>query len=236
MGAAGSANERWARSLSARRLPGEPFRWELYDSALREALDGSGRWCDLGAGGTDFIAEHARPAFGVGVDRRVAVRAAGPFVAAELCALPFRDSSFGVAALRFVVEHLEEPENVFRECRRVLSPGGRLLLMTTNRRSVLVSLAGIFPGGLRRRLISRLYRVPLKNVLPVYHRWNTPARLAAPPEGFSLERLEFVEALDWSRRPLFRLLLGLAVLTRPRALRKLRSNVLAVYRKNDPGN
>jgi len=40
MGAPGSANEHWARSLAARFIPGEPFRWELYDLRLREALRG----------------------------------------------------------------------------------------------------------------------------------------------------------------------------------------------------
>jgi len=229
MGAPGSANEAWARERAARLLPGEPFRWELYERRLREVLPGAGLWLDLGAGGTDFIRENADLAAGIAVDLVTPTHLSGSFVAADIQALPLRDNCAGVLALRFVVEHLEAPQRAWAECARVLRPGGRLLLLTTNRRSPLVALAALIPGGLRSALIARLYRVPREAVLPTHHRWNTPRRMEAAPTGFRLERLEFVEALDWSRRWMFRCLLALARLTRGPRMRRLRSNILALY-------
>jgi hypothetical protein len=76
-----------------------------------------------------------------------------------------------------------------------------------------------------------LFKVSERDVFPTWHRWNTPGRVCAPPPGFELERIEFVEALDWSRRWIFRAQLLLARLTRPGWLRPLRSNILAVYRR-----
>jgi SAM-dependent methyltransferase len=229
MGAPGSANESWARNLAARCLPGEPFRWELYDLRLREALRGSDLWLDLGAGCADFIRENADLATGVGVDLTLPSTHSGRYVVADILALPFRNGSAGAVALRFVTEHLKSPLQAWAECARVLRPGGKLLILTTNIQSPLVAIAGLIPENLRRHLISRLYRVPAETVLPVFHRWNTPARVHDAPPGFRLERLEMTEALDWSRRWLFRLLLALARLTRRPALRRFSSNILALY-------
>jgi SAM-dependent methyltransferase len=48
---------------------------------------------------------------------------------ADLCALPFRDASFGAAIHVVTLEHLAEPGRALSELARVLAPGGRLLLI-----------------------------------------------------------------------------------------------------------
>jgi SAM-dependent methyltransferase len=214
-------------------LGGEPFRWELYDSVLEELLPGSGVWLDLGCGETDFVAAHEQTAYGVGIDMVQPPERQGPFVRADLAALPVRSASVGLVSLRFVLEHIRQPEEIWEECRRVLVPGGRLLVMTTNRHSPVVASARLVPGRLRRPLIARLFSVSGREVQRTFHRWNTPRRLCRPPEGFELERIEFVEALDWNRRWVFSLLLAVATLTRSRFLRHLRSNILVVYRRKE---
>jgi SAM-dependent methyltransferase len=222
------SNESWARKLAASWLGGEKFRWELYSACLAEALNPQEAWLDLGCGHSDFIAEHsASPA--VGVDADCANPAPGLFVNARLEALPFAAGAAGTLSLRFVLEHIENPERLWEECARVLLPGGRLVLITTNRISPLVALAGCVPHRLRERLISRVFKVRPGDIFPTWHRWNTPRTLANPPRGFSLERIEYVEALDWTRRFVFLALLLLAFVTRPRLLRPIRSNVVAVY-------
>lgn len=49
-------------------------------------------------------------------------------VCASALALPFKDASFDVVAAFDVIEHVDPEENVLAELRRVLAPGGRLLL------------------------------------------------------------------------------------------------------------
>jgi ubiquinone/menaquinone biosynthesis C-methylase UbiE len=49
--------------------------------------------------------------------------------------LPFPDNTFDCILLSEVIEHLEEPQISIREARRVLCPGGRLLITTPNYRS-----------------------------------------------------------------------------------------------------
>ena len=225
-------NEAWARALAARRLPGEPFRWELYALRLRECINPGRPWCDLGCGSTDFVEEFAAACtLALGLDETPPESQPRPFVRAKIERLPFREGAFGTLSLRFVVEHLPEPEKVWAECARVLAGGGRLVLITTNRRAPLVRLAALLPQGLKRRIVSALYGVRPEAVLPVFHRWNTPERVAEAPAGFELERIEYCEALDWHSRSLFRCLLALACFTARESRRRLRSNLIAVYRR-----
>jgi len=49
--------------------------------------------------------------------------------------LEFADACFDLVVSFEVFEHLEAPEDYLRECRRVLRPGGRLVLSTPNRSS-----------------------------------------------------------------------------------------------------
>ena len=50
---------------------------------------------------------------------------------ADICALPFADSTLDLAMAGHVLEHLPDPEAAVRELARVLRPGAPLLLLTT---------------------------------------------------------------------------------------------------------
>jgi len=65
---------------------------------------------------------------GLDISASVATRYHKPFVAASATAMPFADSSFDGIWTIWVLEHIPEPERALREMRRVLKPGGVLLL------------------------------------------------------------------------------------------------------------
>ena len=53
------------------------------------------------------------------------------YVAADMTQLPFADASFDCITCGYVLEHLPDPRTGLVELARVLQPGGRMLLLTT---------------------------------------------------------------------------------------------------------
>ena len=69
-------------------------------------------------------------------------------VLADETMLPLADASLDRLLLVHVLEHTEEPRALLDECWRVLSPGGRLLVLVPNRRGLWVrALDGPFAYG-----------------------------------------------------------------------------------------
>lgn len=105
------------------------------------------RVLDLGSGSSEIAARLAEQgALAFAADRSVAALAAAAAeggkrvhaVGTDIGALPFADASFDKIVLLEVIEHLPE-EAIARyapELRRVLAPGGRLLVTTPNYRSL----------------------------------------------------------------------------------------------------
>lgn len=57
------------------------------------------------------------------LDRRLV-----PHVAADIVALPFKDGAFDAVKATEILEHVPEVERALVECRRVLRPGGHLVI------------------------------------------------------------------------------------------------------------
>jgi ubiquinone/menaquinone biosynthesis C-methylase UbiE len=53
------------------------------------------------------------------------------YLAADLAELPFADESFDCITCGYVLEHLPDPRLGLAELSRVMQPGGRMLLLTT---------------------------------------------------------------------------------------------------------
>jgi SAM-dependent methyltransferase len=61
--------------------------------------------------------------------------------------IPFEDGAFDVVYAGEVIEHLYNPDHLLEECRRVLRPGGRLVLSTPNLQAWYNRI--LFPLGLQ---------------------------------------------------------------------------------------
>jgi ubiquinone/menaquinone biosynthesis C-methylase UbiE len=130
----------WACSLLSLHAP-------LGDRMLRRHrfdLRGSKRILDVGSGAGQIVRHLLKYADAdatiTGLDlspemlRRARMRLNSDrpqFVSADLARLPFNDGAFDCVTCGFVLEHLPEARPGLAELARVLVPGGRMLLMTT---------------------------------------------------------------------------------------------------------
>jgi len=204
---------------------------------LAGALRPGARALDAGCGRTTRLAAYRDSiAELVGVDLDAAAGAENAaldrFVAADVCArLPFADGSFDLVYANFVVEHLDDPPAALEEWRRVLAPGGALVLLTSNRASPLLAAASLAPRRARVAVKRAGAGVAEDDVIPTRYRANTPARLASAvaAAGFAPVEVAYVATLHrYAERtpPLAALLRGVERLLPPR----LRSTIVGWYR------
>ena len=66
--------------------------------------------------------------------------------------LPFQSGTFDAVDLVEVIEHIENQAQLIREIRRVLKPGGRVLISTPNILNVFSRMRFLFTGFLRGRV------------------------------------------------------------------------------------
>ena len=93
----------------------------------------SGRVLDVGSGdGESLWLLNRFGAPGVGLD----VKPSGKFsIKGTAVELPFKDGSFGVVTCMRTLQHIREDRLALREMRRVMRPGGYLIMVVANKRS-----------------------------------------------------------------------------------------------------
>lgn len=109
----------------------------------------------------------------IGMDPSIGMLLAGrekerfPLVEAGSEHLPFRDASFDMITIGFALRHFADLDAVFRDCRRVLRHGGRILIMeiTAPASRAARTFLGAYMGGFvpilataitRRRKVGRM--------------------------------------------------------------------------------
>jgi demethylmenaquinone methyltransferase/2-methoxy-6-polyprenyl-1,4-benzoquinol methylase len=180
-------------------------RWTLERTGLRPGMT----LLDV-ATGTGLVARAAMRILGdpravtgldpsAGMLREARNTLSSPLVQGQVEELPFRDARFDVLTIGYALRHAADLEVAFRECLRVLKPGGRILVLEISR-----------PASAGRRRLIRFY---FMKVLPVImalttrnrhatmlsrYYWDTIATCVAPEVIMdSLRRTGFA---DVSRR------------------------------------
>lgn len=154
-----------------------------YDSAIGLLSFGSGDWYRrqalLRAGyakgqqvldiatGTGVVARAAveisgEPDAVIGLDPSIGMLEAGrrrmayPQVQGTSERLPFEDERFDLITIGFAMRHFADLQLVFEECRRVLRPGGKLLILeiTAPEPGIRRALLGAYMGGLVPALVA----------------------------------------------------------------------------------
>jgi SAM-dependent methyltransferase len=165
--------------------PGWRSSGEQLEALVRGYLSPESHVLDLGCGRGGVVELFWRDVrLAAGLDPDVPSlaqhRAAGmPVIRGRGENLPFGSGSFDLIVCLWVLEHLDQPEVVFQEVRRVLAAGGHFVFLTPNLRNPLLllnRLAKALPQ-LQRRIVPRLYGRQEVDTFPVRYRANTAAAI-----------------------------------------------------------
>ena len=132
--------------------------WYRREAVKRIGLVPGMKLLDL-ASGTGVVARAATevtgdPASIGGADASIGMLLSGrtrsPKIQSPAESLPFRDASFDRITIGFALRHFADLHVVFSECRRVLRPGGKLLVLeiTAPESRIARTMLGAYMGGL----------------------------------------------------------------------------------------
>jgi ubiquinone/menaquinone biosynthesis C-methylase UbiE len=167
---------------------------DTYERIVREHLTPQTRLLDIGGGRgglIEIIHDQVAAATALDPDLPSLVEHRAPTVH-RVCgladSLPFANSSFDVITASWLLEHLAQPEIVFKEIHRILEQGGKFIFLTPNFNHPLL-IVNYFLRPVQRFIVPRLYARAEKDTFPVRYKVNTPSRLhhACERVGFTLE-------------------------------------------------
>jgi ubiquinone/menaquinone biosynthesis C-methylase UbiE len=220
---------------------GRKFHDVLYRELIRKYLQPGQRLLDAGCGRyMKFCKEFSDVARVVGIDLETTFETdnrSAPFgVRGDLSHIPFPSNHFDMVISRSVVEHLEDPPQVFKEFCRVLRPGGKVVIITPNKYDYVSLLAAITPYALHRSLVSKIFQVSPDDVFPTLYRANTLSSIgkAMTSAGFverELNTINHYPAYLMFSPVLFRIGILYERLTSLEIFRSLRGSILCVFEK-----
>ena len=106
----------------------------------------------------------------------------------DLATIPIEDACVDVMMARSVMEHVTDPARVYRECYRVLKPGGHFTFLTANLWDYAAIIATVIPNRFHPWIVSRTEGRVEHDVFPVAYRTNTRGAVEkwAKQSGFEI--------------------------------------------------
>ncbi len=226
-------NRIWAEKLLRKIDPSYRYRWEQWSTVIKQHLTPQSIWADLGCGDSSVIGDlRGCAGFAVGIDKEVSKTGiTDNFIRADIHSLPIPYNSVDVATLRFVIEHVKNPREALSEIGKTVKPGGYIMLMTTNRSSPYIFIPSFLPFSIKSWIISILYKINNREILPTFHNWNTDRKFNRGFPGFKISRIEYLQDINYVRRWIFLINVLGHILTDNRFFMKFRPIAIVVYKK-----
>lgn len=242
--------ERWEQryyKIQRKIIPELQYSQTTYEEVLTRYVTDNIEWLEAGCGHQilpewrfaqeQALVKRCKRVVGVDLDfdGMKKHRSIKETVYASLASLPLASESFDLVTCNMVVEHLVEPEKVFKEFHRVLRPGGTVIIHTPNAYGYSTIAARMMPKFAKVKLAGILEGRPAEDVFPAHYRANTPKRLdeTLSLAGFNKERFLCIptSCAFYFSRVLVSLELAYVKLTLNPAFEQLRTNLLCAYTK-----
>lgn len=192
---------------------------------------------DAGCGHGNFVVDELKEKLGrvVGVDATAEDAANNTsideLVVANLERLPFENNSFDLAVSLWVLEHIQNPQAVFKEIARVLQPGGLFAFVTPNSRNFLIRLRKFMSHEFAEKLVLKLYGREHHHTFDVFYRANSVNMLQSLAKAHGFEPVVLQENFDPSYTSFGAISYFITQLTYKIPVSFFRTHIIGIFKK-----
>jgi ubiquinone/menaquinone biosynthesis C-methylase UbiE len=124
------------------------------------------------------LSSHVKKAYGIDLEiSETVVEGKVQIMYGDAEALPLPNRSTDLITMYDVVEHFRDPKRVFLECKRILKPGGALVLVTTCKFYPPILLGRALPHCIRRWANPIISGTKKEDTFPAYYKANSARAL-----------------------------------------------------------
>jgi SAM-dependent methyltransferase len=145
---------------------------------------------------------------------------------------PLADASVDLAVSDYGLEHVDDPDAFFAECRRVIRPGGYLCMRTTNAMSYFGLAVRFTPERIHASIIQRAYVQHRQPAAPATYRCNTVGVVRRTLDRHGFEHCVYGYQSDPAHFGFSKALYALGVLHQRYAPRRIRTSIFVFARRS----
>lgn len=165
---------------------------------LKNYINGDSIILDAGCGSGGIISEFKsvpRLIIGLDIDEKLLEtnQIADKKIVADLEKIPLEDKSVDIVVSEFVLEHLKNPELVFKEIFRIVRPGGKFIFLTSNVLNLVMILSKILPLEAHRFLRRKLLKKE-EDACSTFYKTNTYRKLLKLGISVGFQEYEILRA------------------------------------------
>ncbi len=197
-----------------RRLkPGWKDSMTIYRAMIDRYVQGQTKILDIGCGHNDFLKPvYSKTPHTYGIDPDASALQKNRIIKHKFTGhaekIPVENNLFDLVVSAWVLEHLENPQRVFREIHRVLKPGGHVIFLTPNVWNYNVWIIRSIPNRFHHFFTRRLYDRKEGDTYPVQYRINSVKKCTEILTPIGLKKTDLVLNGDPSyisfNKPLFK--------------------------------
>lgn len=229
-------------------VPNLKYPQSVYEELLKKHINKNSIWLDVGCGhqilpswrgdAEKELVLNCKRIVGIDYEYQSLLenKSINLKVRGDITSLPFKREAFDIVTSNMVLEHVKEPEKVFKAIHYLLKPKGIFIFHTPNLYGYYTLISRLIPITLQKKLVYLIDRRKEDDTFNVYYLINTPDAIKkiADRVGFNIKK---VKLLTSSARliifpPLVILELLWIRILMTRLFKKFRTNLIVVLEKN----
>jgi len=173
-----------------------PYR--RYESKIGSILKDSDTILDAGCGRTAPIlrkfAGKAQILIGVDLEDPTENIQEVKYIKGNISSIDIPENSIDVVISRAVLEHILDPDAVFKEISRVLKPGGSFIFLAPNLGDYVSLISKIIPNRFHKHIVSIVEGRKMDDVFPAYYKANTHSSIKklSKKNGFKIVDFQYL--------------------------------------------